>query len=315
MYLKDQTKVRDFLEKLHLSGKVPGAILFYGPAGVGKTSCALDFSKGILCLNELPWGCDECLSCKHYGQVSRKILEGNWEELSFYEEINGRKTFIYLSGEHSDFVYVPPSGSSLKIDQIRGIKEFVSRKPALSKRKVVVIDEAQTMTNESANALLKVLEEPPLDTHIILISEGKESLLPTILSRTYQVEFPPLERKTFYELFGEEDEEIYEMSGGSITLAKNMKERKEIFSYVDDLLSDEPIRVYEASQKADKLDIEGKEMLLYVLEEKVRNSFLHGKLGYDSFEGVMERIREIRDALKRGIRLSLALMFLRTLWR
>ncbi|MDQ7082330.1 MAG: DNA polymerase III subunit [Aquificota bacterium] len=196
------------------------SLLFYGPSGVGKSTAALDFAKGLLCLEETPWGCGECASCRHVERFIEDVVSGSWEGLSVYEEVGGKNVFVYLMGEHPDLIYVPPSGTGIRIDQVRALKEFSYIRPALSRRKVALIDDAHRLTKESGNALLKVLEEPPLDTILILISEGKENLLPTILSRTFQVEFPPLEEGTFYELLGREDREIYDLSGGASPLRR-----------------------------------------------------------------------------------------------
>ena len=315
MRLKNQSGVREFLEKLQRENRLPGGLLFYGPPGVGKTTASLELARGVLCLNSREWGCGGCLSCTHYDRVVRDILSGVWENIEVYEETNGKKIFKYLSGEHPDFVYVPPSGGSVKIDQMRAVRDFAYMKPALSHRKVVVIDDAHTMTREAGNALLKVLEEPPSDTLFILISEGKDQLLPTIVSRTYQVEFHPLDEEVFYELIGERDRELYESSGGSYTVAKSMREKREISRLLDEFLSLKPDKVYEVSTRLDKLELEDKELFLFLLEERIKKNFLEKGLNYDKFEMLSQRIAELRGGLGRGLRLSLGLLSLYALWR
>ncbi len=315
MRLKDQRRARELLERLSEKKRIPGALLFYGPPGVGKTTGALEFSKGLLCTEGAAWGCNGCPSCTHMEHLISTILAGEWEEISLTEETNGKRTFLYLLGEHPDFIFVPPSGNSIRIDQIRAAKEFSYRKPALSRRKVILIDDAHLMTRESANALLKVLEEPPADTHFILVSEGKDSLLPTVVSRTYSVEFLPLDREDFFRLLGEEDELIYRLSGGSLSKARTLKEKGSLLRSVEDFIGGEPSRLFALSQELEKADIEEKILFLELLEERLREAFLNGDLNYDRFEAMERRIGEIREGVGHGVKFSLALSSLYALWR
>ena len=177
------------------------------------------------------------------------------------------------------------------------------------------MDDVHIMTKESANALLKVLEEPPEDTYFILVSEGKEALLPTITSRTYQVEFSPLDRESFYELLGEESEDLYEASRGSLALARELKEKKDIVKILEDFLSSDPAKVYRATQEMEKRDIEDKLLFLRFLEDRIRETFLRKELDYDRFEMMMRRFEEIRAGLRRGLRFSLAVFSLYSIWR
>ncbi|HID66641.1 MAG TPA: DNA polymerase III subunit delta', partial [Aquificaceae bacterium] len=167
---------RVFLEKIFKLGRVPGGLLFYGKEGSGKTKTALDFSKGLLCQNKIAWGCGECPSCKYISEFTEKFFREEIEDLKVYEDKEGKKQFVYLMGEHPDFIMVIPHGNYIKIDQIRKVKEFAYIKPALSKRKVIVVDDAHAMTNQSANAILKVLEEPPPDTTFILTTNKRSAI-------------------------------------------------------------------------------------------------------------------------------------------
>ena len=247
--------------------------------------------------------------------IIEKILSGEWEDISSYEEKDGKRIFLYLAGEHPDFVFLPPSGSSIRIDQIRAVKEFVFKKPALSEKKVVIIDSADSMTKESANALLKVLEEPPLDTHFILTTSSKEAILPTILSRTHTLGFPPLEEDTFYRILGMEDKDLYIRSLGSITAARKLVEHKELLSIARDILGDDTRKFAAAVARVDSLDMEDKELLLFYLEEELRKALLDKSLDYDKFEACMDRISEMRSGISRGVKLSVGLCLLHSIWR
>lgn len=298
-----------FLEKLRARGKVPGALLFYGPPGAGKTERALKFSKGLLCMKDKTWGCGECISCREMESVEERILKGEWEEITVAEE-----SFLYLAGEHPDFIFIPPSGDSVRIDQIRALGEFALKKPALSQRKVILMDEAHRMTRESANALLKTLEEPPAHTHFILTG-SKDALLPTILSRTYGVSFPPLSRKTFAEVTGKDKAHLYDLVLGDVKLAKELGEKEHLLGFVKELMSRDTKKVLGVVEKVDKLDVQDRLLFVYLLERSLVEAFLKGTLGYDKFELASGRLSRLREGVGKGVKLGPALLVLHNLWR
>lgn len=296
---------RSFLEKLLKLGRVPSGLLFYGPSGSGKTKTAIDFAKALLCLNKTPWGCGSCSSCKYIEDFEKGFWEGETDNFKVYEESEGRKTFLYLMGEHPDFVFVPPHGSYIKIDQIRGIKDFVSIKPALSKRKVIIIDDAHTMTNQAANALLKVLEEPPPDTTFILTTSKKSAILPTILSRTFAVEFKGFTPEEVKKITGV-DEVVAKLSGGSITKALLLKDNKHLIDKAKDFLKGDPLKVYRIAEEFDEWDTPIQTLFLDILE-----SFLMEKVLTERREDIMavlDKIRMLKEGLPRGLNGSLWLI-------
>jgi len=313
MRLRDQFRAKELLEKLYRTERVQGALLLHGPEGVGKTTAAVEFSRGVLCLKGEVWGCGECPSCLHFAHVADAVLEGRWEEISLHDERNGRKVFLYLMGDHPDFVFLPPSGQSIRIDQIRALREFIPVKPALSPRKVVVIDDAHLMTRESANALLKTLEEPPPNTLLVLTARSRDALLPTVLSRTYPVAFAPLDAATLRELLPELEEDICELSGGSYTRAKTLREKRELLGYVEDFLRGDPLRVYEIAQRVEKLEVADRLLFVDLVEEKAPALLSQKGLGYDRVEMFLERLSELREGIPRGIRMALALTALSAL--
>ncbi|MBU4304130.1 MAG: DNA polymerase III subunit [Candidatus Omnitrophica bacterium] len=98
---------------------------------------------------------------------------------------------LIQKGEHPDVIWVAPKGASasIKIEDIRQLKERVYLRPFQARKKLFVIREAESLTPESANALLKVLEEPPADTLFFLFAKNISRLLPTVISRCRLVRF------------------------------------------------------------------------------------------------------------------------------
>ncbi len=146
------------------SGRLPHALLFRGPDGVGKKLFALNLAKRANCLEpqrEEP--CDQCRSC--------------------------RKTD---AGLHPDVAVIEPDGNNIKIEQVREVCRRAYLMPAEGRETFFIFDPAEKMTVEAANALLKTLEEPPAATRIILITANSSALAPTLISRCVAVSFRAL---------------------------------------------------------------------------------------------------------------------------
>lgn len=161
--IKGQAQAIRILQKEITTSSISGAYLFTGPAGVGKTLTALTFAKALNCKKEKMDSCDECSSCQ-------KIEHHN----------------------HPDVRIIAPENGSIKIEQIRDLKREISYKLYEGRKKVWIIDEADKFGLAAANSILKILEEPPPQTVLILTSQTKEGLLPTILSRCEIIRFFPL---------------------------------------------------------------------------------------------------------------------------
>lgn len=142
------------------SGRIHHAYLLTGKEGVGKQGLALEFTKAILCQEQGVGACDKCLTC-------RKIDHSNHPDVRI------------ISIEE---------GNSIKIDQIRELQKDIAYKPYESHRKVYIITDADKVTTEAANSLLKTLEEPPDHGVIILLAEEVDKLLPTVISRCQQIQ-------------------------------------------------------------------------------------------------------------------------------
>ncbi|BCJ87437.1 DNA polymerase III subunit delta' [Effusibacillus dendaii] len=149
------------LKQILTSGRLAHAYLFTGPDEMGMKAAALYFAKGIFCMAQnLERPCGQCSNC-------RRIENGNYPDL----------------------VVLEPDGPSIKIQQVREIQKSFALKAMEGNRKVYIITRADLMTVEAANALLKFLEEPSTPITAILLSNRKESMLPTIVSRCQFVPF------------------------------------------------------------------------------------------------------------------------------
>lgn len=158
-------------------GTLPHALLFTGDDGVGKRITATAFAMACNCLtlksairddplHRIHDAVDACGTCP----PCRKIA----------------------GDHHPDIIRVAPLSSVIKIAQIRSLLQTLTRKPNEADRRVVILCEAQTMNAEAGNALLKVLEEPPDRTLLVLTARHASELLPTVVSRCRQIRFSPL---------------------------------------------------------------------------------------------------------------------------
>jgi len=149
--------------------RVPNAMLFWGPGGVGKRLAAMELIKALNCRQGGGEACEGCLSC-------RKIRSGN----------------------HPDVKTVGPGGKSRQIvlDQVDEVIEYSSLRPFESSWRAVVFQDADRMNLAAQNHFLKTLEEPPGNSLFLLLSEYPRMLLPTIRSRCQMVRFRRLRPET-----------------------------------------------------------------------------------------------------------------------
>lgn len=187
------------LDKAALEERLAHLLLFYGESALHQRDVALRIAQILNCSYSTSEGpCQKCPSC-------HKIFSGN----------------------HPDVLWLRSSKSSLGIEQVLNWKEKLYLKHYEGKYKVSVIEHADSLTLPAANALLKVIEEPPERTVIILSAENAEGILPTILSRAQVVYFPNHSEKVWLE--GETDEldaaKALELGGGNQNLAENILEQ------------------------------------------------------------------------------------------
>ena len=205
-------KNKNILERTIELNKISHSYIFWGTEGIGKKAIAKEFSKKILCLQDHNNNCD-CKSCIEFD-----------------------------SNNNPDFQLLEPNDGKIKIEQIREMQRKVAEKPIISDKKVYVIDNADTMTTEAQNCLLKTLEEPPEYITIILICSNEDNLLSTIKSRCTRMHFEPIndeEVKKYINLeFPEQQisENIIKLAQGSIGKALKLNEKKDIYENIEKIL-------------------------------------------------------------------------------
>lgn len=168
-----------------------------------------------------------------------------------------------------DFLCIEPDGNSIKIDQIRNLQEEIQEKPIISNKKVYIIDDADLMTKEAQNCLLKTLEEPPKFAVIILIGSNENAFLPTIKSRCMILHFNRLsdsEIKSYLQKQYNElsvTQSMLDIAGGSIGRAINLKDKQEDYSKVEEIINN--------LDKKDLIDIVQASEILYKSKENIND--------------------------------------------
>lgn len=188
-------KIIERLRRKLREGRFPHGVIFSGPEGVGKHTCALMVAKALNCLKaEAGAFCDECSSCR---------------------KIN--------SGVHPDVmtISVEEEATQIKIAQIRKVLDLLQLQPLEGRNKIFIIDPADLLNAEAANALLKGLEEPPENTFFILITVNVHELLLTVRSRSQVYNFTPLTLDEIRQ-HGVTDELLVRWSQGSIGHARSL---------------------------------------------------------------------------------------------
>ena len=186
-----QHLLKEALQRSLAGGETGHAYLFSGPSGSGKGTLALLFAQALNCRNVDP-PCGQCLPC-------RKSESGN----------------------HPDLFRLVPQGASLKIEQIRDIKENLYYLPVEGQHKICIMEDADLLTAPAANSLLKILEEPPPSLVFILLTARPWAILPTILSRCTHFTLKPLQPQEMAALLQREgklsgeQEIVFLLSGGN----------------------------------------------------------------------------------------------------
>lgn len=166
--------------------------LFVGPSGIGKKLSAFAIAQALVCERESP-PCGSCASCL---RVEKRQSES--------------------------VMFVEPEGAQIKIEQARDIRKFLALRNIFRSR-LIIIDEAHKMNPQAANALLKVIEEPPEGSFFVLVAPSVSGVLPTIRSRSQVIRFAPLSKEDLQVITGASDW-VLESAQGRVDLVEELSE-------------------------------------------------------------------------------------------
>lgn len=308
-------QIKEHFQKAIANNKVSHAYILTGEAGMGRKSLANAFALTLLCEKGKSEPCMECHACK---QV--------------------------LSGNHPDLIYVDhEKPGSIGVDDIRKqINDTIMVRPYSSYYKIYIVDEAEKMTQQAQNALLKTIEEPPSYAIIILLTTNQDAFLPTILSRCVQLKLKPLKDfvvksyLTEHMQIPEADADIYAAFargnlGRAIALAssedfnlmrqevlhllKHVKDAdiSELLDYIRKLKEDN-LDIYEC---LDFMQLWYRDVLLYkvtkdinllVFKDEYRSINVISQVsGYDGLEQILDAIDKARVRLDANVNMDLAM--------
>lgn len=274
---------KSYLIKMLENKSLPNTLLFHGMEGVGKKQFAIALAKALMGKEHV-----------------RKIVSGNHPDLHFYA----------------------PEGKSCmhSIGNLRALLEESSLAPFEAPCKVFIIEDAEKMLPTSSNALLKTLEEPPLQCYIILLSSEAESLLPTLLSRCRKLHFFPIPESeiTAYlvqeKIDPDEAKRIALLSQGSLSKAQFLIQGKQdpnkviVQEILDQKLYNEPSlllqRLAKIEEGGEEEDVSRIKQIDAIFEEIL---FWFREHAPFALMPVLEIVSECRLATQRSIKLRVVL--------
>lgn len=259
------------------TGNIKHSYIFYGIKGVGKKFTAIQFAKTLLCedpQNNI-YSCDKCTHCEKIENRMHPdvvIIDSEYQE-KLLGKIDKQK--------------------NIKIDTIRYIKEQAGLSPYLDKYKIFIIDQAETLQKEAANSLLKLLEEPPENCIVIIVTAMLGVLPKTIISRCELVKFLPFSKDVIRDLFSDDREFIFNSTEDIVYSQK-------LSNFLNNI---ENLNLYEIQNIADELkkDKELAKNFLYRIAEKI----LKEKYDNESFYDFLSELEFYLKEFKYNIDISL----------
>lgn len=339
-------RLREMIGRDHL----PHGIILTGTHGSGKYTLAQMVAKAVNCLEppagDLPDFCGHCANCTRIGEadaLDQRFAEAV-EARENLRETDKRETRIFVQ-THPEVLIIPPDPPQMlvKVDQVRHVTSGIYYKPSQARQKFYIFPESNFI-KEAANALLKVLEEPPEFATIFLLAENSSGLLPTIRSRCITLQLAPLpleeierDLATRIEWNDSQKRLVARLSGGAVGRARTFNLATYLAARQDALLllgtalgSGDHSALFRATESY-RAGGEGKEKtdtliatLYLVLEDMlflqsgtpdlVRNIDMEADLarmaqqaGFQWIQAASERLGEVQAGMRRNLLRSLSL--------
>ena len=184
------SEVKESLRRALENNRLASSLLFTGDEGIGKKSFALEVAKALNCRNRQGFeACDECPSCK---RISRSTFP------PFGRDEDDKNRLIW--SEHPDVAMVRPYKQIIRVGPVRELEREANFRPFEGSARIFIIEDADHMNDNAANALLKTLEEPEPTSRLILTSSNPMGLPATIRSRCQAIRFAPIPASEIAEL-------------------------------------------------------------------------------------------------------------------
>lgn len=210
-----QSKVIENLKSIYKNNKLAHAFIFYGNDGVGKDAVAIEFAKLLNCQNIINGdeACGVCESCKKITSFSSEYfhficalpagksdtLESDPLDKLTAVDFDAYLVQLSIKAEDPYYHIDLPNANNIRINSIRNLINKIYLSGGRNYKKVFLISEADKMKQEASNALLKILEEPPKNSVIILTTSKINTLPPTIIGRCQKIYFEPLQENQIIE--------------------------------------------------------------------------------------------------------------------
>jgi DNA polymerase-3 subunit delta' len=202
----NQSRMKNLLIASLKRQRLAHAYLFSGPAGSGKSVAAIELAKIVNCADAESEACGKCSSCLKFESLQHPNVKlifslpvGKGEKAGddplvklMDDDIDVIQSQITLKAQNPYHTISIPKANTIKVNSIREIRRESSLSAFATGKKVFIIIDAETMNDESSNALLKTLEEPHEDTLLILTTSNPDAVLPTIISRCQHIRFDSL---------------------------------------------------------------------------------------------------------------------------